>query len=443
MRARIIPGSGAPMRSLERRTLLHDAWQSIMGRPIMLIWFVAGASSLVLPAIAQDWPQWRGPNRDGVATDVSLPDSCLHDLQQLWKLEVGEGHSAPVVAGGKVVVLARQGEDEVVLCLNTEDGTVIWRYSYAAPYTPRSDARPHGKGPKATPAIAGDKVYAFGVTGILSCVDLTNGDLLWQKQFSDRFERTYPLYGAANSPLIEGDLCILGIGGHDDGALAAFDKDTGELVWEVTGDGPSYASPIAVDLAGQRQVVTLMQTRVVGVAASTGELLWEVPFTTPYDMNSITPVCHQGMIVYSGYGKGTTALKLVEAETGTSPQQVWHKDRPVMFMSSPVLRGDHLYGLSRHGRGRLMSIALEDGEEAWSSPGPMGEYISIVRAGDKLLLLMTTGELVLVAADPSGYEELARTQVTDSPVWAHLALAGSRIYVKDRTHLACFELGGQ
>ncbi|MCK4783379.1 MAG: PQQ-like beta-propeller repeat protein [Desulfobacteraceae bacterium] len=390
-------------------------------------------------AVADDWPGWRGPNHDGVAEGMKLPNQLPESLQPVWKVEVGEGHSAPVVAGNKVVVFVRQGENEVVLCLNAEDGQEMWRYSYPAPYTPRADARPHGKGSKSTPTIAADKVYAFGVTGILSCVELKTGELLWQKRFSDRFEKTYPLYGAANSPLIEGELCILGIGGHNDGALAAFNKDTGELVWQVTGDGPSYASPITVDLSGQRQVVALMQSRLVGVAAKTGQLLWQVPFTTAHDMNIITPVFHEGMIVYSGYRKGTTAVRLVKAGDRFTPEPVWNRERFSMYMSSPVIHGDYLYGLSQE-RSAIGCLGWKDGELKWFSPGGVGQYASIVRAGDRLLVLTTKGRLMLVAADPLQYKELGRTHVTDKPVWAHLALAANRIYVKDKTHLACFEL---
>ena len=390
-------------------------------------------------AIADNWPGWRGPNRDGVAEGVELTDRLPKSLQPVWKVEVGEGHSAPVVAGRKIVQFVRRGENEVVLCLNAGDGQEIWYYSYTAPYAPRADARPHGKGPKSTPTIAGNKVYAFGVTGVLTCVDLGTGKLVWQKRFFDRFKKTYPLYGATNSPLIEGDLCIIGIGGHNDGALAAFNRDTGEPVWQVPGDGPSYASPIAVDLAGQRQVVALMQSRLVGVAAKTGQLLWQVPFTTPHDMNIITPVFHKGMVVYSGYRKGTTAVRVVEAGDRTSPSRVWHRERFSMYMSSPVIHGDHLYGLSQE-RSAIFCLALKDGETEWFSPGGLGQYVSIVRAGDKLLMLTTKGRLMLVAADPSGYKELGRTHVTDKPVWAHLALVANRIYVKDKTHLACFEL---
>ena len=417
-----------------------NAWPAFPCCPMVLVWLVAGGGGLVRPALAQDWPQWRGPNRDGIAVGTVLPAPWPKSLRHVWKAEVGEGHSAPVVAGRRVVLFVRRGGNEVVLCLNAEDGRELWHYSYAAPYTPRSDARPHGKGPKATPTLAGDKAYALGVTGILTCVALRSGDLVWQKQFSDRFKKTYPLYGAANSPLVEGGLCILGIGGHDDGALVAFHKDTGKLVWELPGDGPSYASPIAVDLAGQRQVVTFMQTKLVGVEPRTGRLLWEALFRTSYDMNIITPVFHSGMILYSGYQKGTTAVRPAKGDGKWIAQPVWRTRQPVMFMSSPLIHGDHLYGLTSQAGGRLMCIRLSDGKKAWSSPGRMGEYVSIVRAGSRLLVLRTNGELLLVAADPSGYRELGRTRVASSPTWAHLALAGNRIYVKDRTGLACFEL---
>ncbi len=422
-----------------RKRNAYERMLRILHRQMLIISLVIQATGSLSLATHQDWPQWRGPNRDGVAERINLPDRLPENLQFVWKVEVGEGYSAPVAADSKVVLLVRQREKEVVLCLNGQNGQEIWRYSYAAPYTPRADARPHGKGPKATPAIAAGKVYAFGVTGILTCVDLGNGKLVWQKRFSDRFKKTYPLYGAANSPLIEADLCILGIGGHNDGALAAFNKDTGELVWEITEDGPSYASPIAVDLAGQRQVVVLMQTRLVGVAAKTGRLLWQVPFTTQYDMNIVTPVFHKGMIVYSGYHGGTTAVRLVKAGARLTPELIWHRERLSMYMSSPVIHGEYLYGLSQE-RSAIFCLALKDGETKWFSRRGLGQYASIVRAGDKLLVLTTKGRLMLVAADSSEYKELGRAHVTDKPAWAHLALAVNRIYAKDKTHLACFEL---
>ena len=415
---------------------------SVVGTAVLAA--LVGAATLpACGAAAQDWPQWRGPRRDGTAPGATLPEPWPKSLRCLWRADVGEGHSAPVVAGPHVVLLVRQGDDEVVLCLNASDGRQLWRRAYAVPYTPRADARSHGKGPKATPTISGGKVYTLGVTGIVSCLGLASGKLLWQKRFADRFKKTYPLYGAASSPLVEGKLCIVGIGGHDNGALAAYHKDTGQPAWELAKDGPGYASPVAVDLAGQRQIVTLMQNRAVGVEPATGRLLWHVPFTTPYDMNIITPVRYKDLIIWSGYNRGTTAVRIVQDEKGMAAKRVWHRRHFSMFMSSPVIHGDHLYGLSQQGGGRLKCLALPGGEERWSSPGRMGEYVSIILAGGKLLVLRTNGELLVVPADPTGYPDLARSRVATSPAWAHLALAAKRIYVKGRTQLACFGLSSQ
>lgn len=391
---------------------------------------------------AEDWPQWRGPSRDGAA-GVKLPEPWPASPKQVWKVEVGEGHSGPVVVGGKVVVLARQEPQDVVLCLNAGDGQQVWRYSYEAPYTPAGVAKAHGKGPFATPTVAANKVYAFGASGVLTCLDLANGKLLWQKVFSKEFKKTYPTYGASNSPLIEGDLCILGVGGSNSGALAAFNKDSGEPVWKLGVTGPGYGSPVALELAGTRQVVAPMQNRVVGVEPATGKLLWEVKFTTPHEMNIMTPVAEKGIFVYAGYQSGATAWQIAKDGEKLTPRQAWRDEKLSMFMSSPVVHGDHLYGFSDRGGGSLVCVAVQDGKTQWTSPGRLGQYASITRCDGKLLVMKTNGELVLAAADPAGYKELGRSRLSDSPVWAHLALAGGRLYVKDRTHLACFALAAE
>ena len=391
--------------------------------------------------LAADWPQWRGPTRDGVATGVTLPKPWPTTLKRLWQAEVGLGHSSPVVAGDKVVQHTRQGHEEVVQCLDAASGKVLWRHAYpAGPFTPQNVARRHGKGPFATPTIADGKVYALGVSGILTCCDIQAGKLLWRETFEGTFEKAFPMWGAANSPLIEGTLCILGVGTDSHGALAAFDKETGKEVWKLADDGPGYASPQIATLAGRRQIVTLSHGRVVGVGPAKGSLLWQVPYKVRYAMNIITPVIHNDVVVYSGYQDPTVALRVVEEGGKLSASRLWANDREAMFMSSPVRCGDHIYGLASRGKGTLVCLALADGRTAWSSPKGMGEYVSIVRVDDKLLALTTKGDLLLVAADPSAHKELGRSHVTDRPVWAHLAVAGDRIWVKDKTHLAGFAL---
>jgi outer membrane protein assembly factor BamB len=383
-----------------------------------------------------DWPQWRGPNRDG-STSVKLPDPWPGELKQLWKVEVGEGHSGPVIVGDKVVAFVRQGEDEVVLCLNAADGKEVWRDAYPAPYEPVGPAKPHGKGPFATPTVADGKVYTFGISGILTCRGLSDGKQVWRKDFAGQFKTTYPEFGAANSPLVENGRCIVGIGGKDDGALAAFNGNTGEVAWKLTGEGPAYASPLAAYLLGERIVLAVTQSRVIGVTPYDGQLLGEQEFKTKYDMSCVTPVVSGDLIVMSGFERGTAAFRVEDAGV---PTPVWHNDEVSMHMSSPVVVGGNLYGVSQRKNGRLECLSLADGTTKWTSPDKVGQYASLIAAGDKLLVMKTDGELLVVAADPAAYKELGRNKLTDAPVWAHLALAGDHLYVKDKAHLACFAL---
>jgi len=394
-------------------------------------------------AAVADWPQWRGPARDGVAMGATLPKAWPKELKPVWRVEVGEGHSSPVIVGERVVLMARQGEEEVTLCLEVRSGRQVWRDAYRAPYKLRADARSHGKGPKATVTVSDAKVYAFGITGILNCLELQTGKVVWRKDFSGEYKKTYPLYGTANSPLIEGDLCILGVGGHNDGAVVAFNKDTGAVVWRVRGEGPSYSSPVAADIAGRRQVIALTQTRLVGLVPKTGEVLWEVPFKTAYDMSAVTPVVHKDMVVYGGYQKPTVAVRVRKEGGGVVTEEVWSAKELRMNMNSPVAGDGHLYGLSQTRGGHLVCVNLDDGKTVWKSPGRLGKYLSMILVDDRILALDTRGNLRVVAASPPGYKELTRLRVSESPTWAHLGLSGSRLYVKDKTHLACFDLANR
>src|SRR5581483_6929462 len=199
---------------------------------------------------AQDWPQWRGPHRDGIGAAIAEPKGWPEQLKRKWQVKVGEGHSSPVVAGGRIYVHARQEDREVVQCLRPESGQVVWQESYAAPYTVNPAATRHGKGVKSTPAVGGNRLYTFGISGILSCFDASTGKLQWRKEFGS------PDFGVAMSPVVDRGLLIAHVGTKGKGALTAFDAQTGAEKWSWKGDGPAYASPIVVELGGTRQVVT-------------------------------------------------------------------------------------------------------------------------------------------------------------------------------------------
>lgn len=400
---------------------------------------IPGALPSASPA---DWPGWRGPRRDG-STQAALPATWPRELPRAWSVEVGEGYSGPVVVSGRIVVLARRGDDEVILGLDPKDGSEAWKLSYPAPYTPEQYAKPHGKGPFATPAMRDGKVWTVGIAGTVSCVDAATGKLLWRRDFKGEFAKPWPMWGASGSPLIEGDLLLLNIGREDDGAIAALDRNTGKTVWTVPDLDPAYSSPVAADLAGTRQVVFLTREKLAGISPADGKVLWERPYRVQYEQNAITPVVVGDLVVCSGWQKPTECVRISRDGNSHSARPVWSNEELTFFMSTPVAHEKTLFGFAQRDKGSLVALGLEDGKRLWSSPGRMGEYASIVKAGDRLLVLLADGRLLVVAADPTAYRLIHEVRVSDEPTWAHLAVAGGRLYVKDRLRLIAFDLGGE
>ena len=196
----------------------------------------------VAPLPASDWPQWRGPSRDGVA-EATLPADLPDEPCLLWRIEVGTGHSSPVVVGDRVYQFARQGDGEVLRALDLADGAEIWRWALDTPYRRNPAAFLHGKGPKSTPIVSGDTICTHGIAGRLSCLDRHTGELRWSKDFADRFSKTQPDFGTATSPAVVSGRLIAYVGGVDGGALTAYELDTGKEVWSWTADPPAYSSP--------------------------------------------------------------------------------------------------------------------------------------------------------------------------------------------------------
>src|SRR4051812_41031918 len=225
------------------------------------------AKGVAPAAAAVEWPQWRGPNRDGLVSGVAPPAAWPKELKQNWRVTVGVGHSSPVVSGGMIYQFARQGEDEVLLALDASTGKELWRAGATpAPYTVNPAASGHGKGPKSTPVVASGRVYTLGIAGLLSAHDAKTGRLVWRKDFSKQFPATSPLYGTSMSPVVLGDLLVAHVGGHDGGALTAFDAATGAVKWSYGTDGPAYSSPVVATIGGERQVVAFTQKELVSVS---------------------------------------------------------------------------------------------------------------------------------------------------------------------------------
>jgi outer membrane protein assembly factor BamB len=389
------------------------------------------AASFVLSSIliAADWPEWRGPHRDGII--AVEPKSWPEKLNLKWKTEVGIGHASPIFAGGSIYVFARQGEEETALALDPGTGKVRWQQHYPAPYKMNSAATAHGQGPKSTPLYANGRLYTFGIAEALSCFDAETGKIVWRKDQSQS-----PDFGTAMSPILDNGLLIVHIGGTRTGALTAFDASTGAVKWSWDGDSPAYASPIVADLGGVRQVITQSRQNIVGVAAASGKLLWKIPFTTSYEQNIVTPVLYHDTLIFSGLDKGVFAVRLSHNGDTWTPQTVWQNKDASMYMNSPVLTGDLLIGFSHLKKGQLFCIDARTGATLWTGSPRAGDNAAILASASTLFSLNSDGQLLIAKPTAKGLGEVRRYEVADSPTWAHPVVLEDGFLVKDVKTLA-------
>jgi outer membrane protein assembly factor BamB len=394
---------------------------------------------LVAATAGADWPQWRGPGRDGRA-DLGARAAWPATLKPGWKASIGLGHATPVVAGERVFTFAREGPDEVASAFDLATGQRVWRQSYAAPYTMNPAATGHGPGPKSTPVVAGGRLYTFGISGTLSCFDAATGKLVWRRAFGDQHKQTSPAFGAAQSPLLDGNRLVVHVGGDGDGALLSLDAATGATRWALKGYGPAYASPVAADLDGVRQYVVQTQSNVMGVDAARGQALWSLPFTTPYEQNSVTAVVSGATVIYSGLDQGIHAIRpRREGGRWTTPE-AWANGDVSMYMSSPVIDGQRMFGFSHKKKGEFFCLDVQTGRTLWRSEGRQGENAALVAVGRDLLVLKDDAELVVIRMDAEKFAPVASYSVAKSPTWAHPVPTAKGVLVKDLDSLALLRL---
>ena len=406
---------------------------SVAGYYFSTVLLLLASSPVAQP---EDWPQWRGPHRDGVLSPAAAPASWPEHLKAKWKITVGEGHSSPILAGGRIFVFTRQQGKEVASSIDPETGTVLWHQAYAAPYTMNPAAAQHGEGPKSTPVFDNGRLYTFGISGILTCWDAATGAVRWRKEFSKQYRQTSPVFGTAMSPIVDHGLLIAHVGGDGNGALSAFDAASGVVKWQWAGDGPAYASPIVVELAGSRQVVTETQSNIVGVSAADGRLLWKIPFSTDYVQNIPTPLVHGDLLILSGLAKGIMGVRVGVKDAKWSTETVWHNTDTSLYMSSPVATGDWIFGFSHYKRGTFFCLDAKTGVTRWTSPPRQGDNAAVVVAGENLVLLKDDGELMVAKASGKAFEPLRHYTVAESPTWAHPLVLRKGVVIKDRETLA-------
>jgi outer membrane protein assembly factor BamB len=397
---------------------------------------------LAAPAFAEDWPGWLGPRRDGSST--AKINAWKGDLEVVWKKSVGEGHSSPIVAGGKVFLHTKveDAESEAITAYDPKTGKLAWSKSY-----PRAKFKSlFGAGPQGTPTVSGGKLYSYGATGLLTCFDAGKGTQLWQADTQKEFSPPALTFGTACSPLVEGDAVYVNVGGKG-ASVVAFGKDDGKVVWQKRDDKASYSSGIAVGPAGKREVVFLTQQGLRGFAAKDGKKLWDFPLVDKLNESSTTPVFVGKTLLGSSVTFGMVALKLVPGDDGVKVEEVWRNPSLTCYFSTPMPVGKkYVYvvagKLSFTPTSTLYCVDVATGKVAWKRDKVGKYHAALMRTDDdKLLMLSDLGELVLIDPNPKEYKELARTKFMDSKqIWAYPAVSGGLLYYRDERDLYCLRL---
>lgn len=313
-------------------------------------------------AQAQDWPQWRGPNRDAKATGFDAPQTWPKELRLKWKVTVGEGVATPSLAGDKLYVFSRQDGQEVLRCLEAETGKELWQDKYES--LGASGPASSFSGPRCSPTVANGKVVTLGVRGALSCLDAASGKVLWRK---DDFAGALPKFFTSASPLVVDGLAIAELGGDGNGGIVAYDLNSGAEKWRWTGDAPAYASPVLMTMDGTKLVIAQTGTKMLALGLADGKLKWEAPFAVEgRGYNAATPIVDGQTIIYSGSNRGTTAVRLEKEGANVVAKPLWKNADVSVQFNSPVLKDAFVYGIS--GRNELFCLNASDGRTVWTAP---------------------------------------------------------------------------
>ena len=397
---------------------------------------------------AADWPQWRGPKRDGYALGERAPATLPKEVKPDWKINVGGGFSSPVLASGKLVYLDEDGTSEIAHAVDANTGKEIWKVTYAARYSDE-----WGAGPRATPIIDDGRVYAQACNGDFKCLSLADGKEIWKTSFekdwgvkflgSKANEGTASRRGNNGSGVIDGDRLFLPVGNTDGASLVAFDKKSGKVLWKGGNDEAGYASLMVGTLADVRQVVAFNADALVGADAESGKILWRVPLKTNAKRHAATPVIFGDNVVVSSHTFGVACFKIVKDSGGLAAKEAWVNKDAKINLATLVLVDGHLY--SQGPAKDYICLDAATGQSKWSQPGfgqGRKDYASTIVVDKKLLVLAEDGQLLLLEPNPAKYTELARLQVCGN-TWCFPAYADGKLYVRDGKQLMRLTLAAQ
>lgn len=399
------------------------------------------ASVASTQASHRDWPQWRGQNRDGIAHTSNLIDSWpATGPKELWRKNVGDGYAGILVVAERLITAYSSDGYEVLFCLDAASGDEIWRFNLNKDFKDN-----YGNGPRSTPAVDGEVVFALGSYGLLSAVSLTSGEQLWQVNVHDKVAggKNNLQRGYVSSPLVEGNLVILHAGRKPGKNIVAFDRRNGDLAWtSQTGDMP-YSSAMAITVDGVRQIINFVPYGLVALTTE-GKELWSCRWETRYGQNIAAPLFQSPdrIFISSDTRKGGAMFRIVHAKERWHLQQVWQNQLFKNKFHSSVLVNNHIYGFDKS---TLKCLSAATGEEKWKVRGPSGTRGkfgrgTLIAADDKLFVLGENGHLALVRADAEKYRELASIRLFQDRCWTMPTLANGKLYARNREEMVCLDV---
>jgi len=408
---------------------------------------------------ADDWPQWRGPQRDGVWRESGIVESFdSPEIPVKWRAPIGNGYCGPTVAGGRVYVTDRviePSQQERVHCFDANTGARLWSHTYECAYR----GVDYDAGPRASVLIDDGRAYALGAMGHLFCFDAADGKINWQRDLGKDFSIRMPVWGISAAPIIEGDVLIVQIGGEPWACLVGLDKRTGAERWRALDDPPSYSAPIVIDQAGQRVLVCYTGERVVGVDPQSGKLHWAHPFPPARMVIGVaSPVRYEDYIFVTDFFSGSLLLRLGRDDLTVS--EVWQRrgeseqktDALHSIIATPVIAGGHIYGMDSYGE--LRCLKLETGDRVWEDlsvvPRDRWAMAHLIPNGDKVWLFNEKGELIIGRLSPAGFAEIDRAKLIAPTLpqlrrrggvcWSHPAFAEKHVYIRNDEELVCASL---
>jgi outer membrane protein assembly factor BamB len=384
-----------------------------------------------------EWPQWRGPSRDGMAVSSKWPDRLSGDaMRQLWRVELGPSYSGPIVGGGKVFTTATEDSKwEVVRAFELTSGKQVWETRWEGSMTVPFFAASNGSWIRATPALDEGRLYVAGMRDVLVCLDAASGDVVWKIDFVEQLKTPLPSFGFVSSPLISGDWIYV----QAAASLVKLHKGTGEIVWQSLKDdggmwGSAFSSPYLTEVGGRPQLLVQTRQKLAGIDPVDGRVLWSQDIEAFRGMNILTPTVYESSVFTSSYGGRSQMIRLVEEGNGWQAQPSWD-NRLQGYMSTPLLIDGHAYLHLRNQRAAC--VRLSDGEITWISQ-PFGRYWSLVGQGQRILALDERGELLLLHANREEFQVVDTRQIAEAETWAHLAVVDDLIIIRELNALAVY-----